>query len=329
MQKRTMGALALGAAGLVAASVLVTLRYAHADGVPGIIPIQGCATDSVGKAIDGSQQVEFRLYSTANAAMGDALHMESRNVTFRGCVFSETLHPADLGMFEKYGALYLGVKIAGDAELSPRFEVGASPYAVQARHADKASLADNGVPPGTIVAYGGASVPSGWLLCNGSIIDPVAEPKYAALRAAVLDSWGDGGDGTSPKFNLPDLGGRFLRGVDNGAELRDDGPRQATGPGGNTGNMVGTVEDDSTAVPRYASFSLSSSGSHNHMTVNRNAVNPWGSGPFMGGLGDQANQGVTGNPSFTSTEGAHSHQLNGGDAETRPINAAVNYIIKY
>ena len=41
---------------------------------------------------------------------------------------------------------------------------------------------------------------------------------------------------------------------------------------------------------------------------------------------------TNGNPvetAFTNTDGTHSHTINqGGDAETRPINAYVNFIIK-
>ena len=33
--------------------------------------------------------------------------------------------------------------------------------------------------------------------------------------------------------------------------------------------------------------------------------------------------------STTDDGGAHSHSMSGGDAETRPLNVAVNYIIKY
>jgi len=51
------------------------------------------------------------------------------------------------------------------------------------------------VPVGTIAMYGGASAPTGWLLCDGSAIDS----GYTALKAIVGD-------------NTPDLKGRFALG---------------------------------------------------------------------------------------------------------------------
>ena len=42
--------------------------------------------------------------------------------------------------------------------------------------------------------------------------------------------------------------------------------------------------------------------------------------------GDQ--YGTTGHPEGTA-DGAHSHGIVGGDNETRPVNASVNFIIKY
>ena len=52
-------------------------------------------------------------------------------------------------------------------------------------------------------AYGGASAPSGWLLCDGS-----AWPRnaYAALFGVIGTTFG-AGDG-STTFNVPDLRGK-------------------------------------------------------------------------------------------------------------------------
>ena len=58
--------------------------------------------------------------------------------------------------------------------------------------------ADN--PIGSIVPYGGATAPTGWLLCNGQA---VSRTTYADLFAAIGTSFG-AGDG-STTFNLPDL----------------------------------------------------------------------------------------------------------------------------
>ena len=62
-------------------------------------------------------------------------------------------------------------------------------------------------PAGVLTAYGGSSVPSGWLLCDGAA---VSRSTYAALFAAIGTTYG-GGDG-STTFNLPELRQKFLRG---------------------------------------------------------------------------------------------------------------------
>ena len=56
------------------------------------------------------------------------------------------------------------------------------------------------IPSGTIVAYGAASAPTGWLLCDSSA---VSRTTYARLFAVIGTTFGTG-DGSST-FNLPDL----------------------------------------------------------------------------------------------------------------------------
>lgn len=59
------------------------------------------------------------------------------------------------------------------------------------------------LPPGTLAMFGGASAPSGWLVCDGSA---VSRSIYSLLFAVVGTLYG-AGDG-STTFNLPDLQGR-------------------------------------------------------------------------------------------------------------------------
>ena len=75
-----------------------------------------------------------------------------------------------------------------------------------------------GLPPGSVAAIESASVPTGWLLCDGRT---VSRTTYAALFAAIGDRFGTG-DGSST-FGLPDLRGRFLRGRPSGGTLGDEG----------------------------------------------------------------------------------------------------------
>lgn len=67
------------------------------------------------------------------------------------------------------------------------------------------------VPPGKVAAFARATAPAGWLVADGSAVSRTA---YAGLFAAVGTVFG-AGDG-STTFNLPDLRGEFIRGVDGG-----------------------------------------------------------------------------------------------------------------
>jgi len=155
-----------------------------------------------------------------------------------------------------------------------------------------------GSPAGTIIAFGGAEAPDGWLPCDGTLLDGTL-PKYAALYAAI--GIGYGGSTTSEMFNLPDLRGRFLRGWDNGAGNDPEAAsRGALADGGNTGDAVGTLQWDSV-------------GSHAHDLPIHSSITAY-------------NQ--SGGYSVPQTGSGGTASSPAGGAETRPRNVAVNYIIK-
>jgi microcystin-dependent protein len=194
--------------------------------------------------------------------------------------------------------------VVGDT-LFPREQLGAVPYAVEA---------DNGVPPGSIISFGGETTPDGWLVCDGSAL---SSEEYPRLFRAIGTSWGDSSNDADPAtdFNLPDMRGRFLRGVDQGAG-RDPNvaSRSASLPGGNEGDRVGSIEGHQ--------FTLHNHGGGDHR-YNAYA----GAGPGGTWFSDDANTG----PYHTISEGIGASGpiiSSEGGSETRPINSAVNYIIK-
>jgi microcystin-dependent protein len=164
---------------------------------------------------------------------------------------------------------------------------------------EASNTAPASVPSGTILAFGGTTAPSGFLMCDGS---SQSTSTYPNLFSAI--SYNYGGSGTS--FNLPDARGKFLRGTDNmgtsaGAAGNDPdaASRTAQAAGGNTADNVGSVQ----------SYQLQS---HDH------------TGP-LSGAGVSAgvvppNAGNTRVASFTT-------DTFGGN-ETRPLNVYTNYIIK-
>lgn len=92
----------------------------------------------------------------------------------------------------------------------------------------------SGVPSGFMGAYGGGTVPAGWLLCDGSA---VSRTTYASLFAAIGTTHGVG-DG-SLTFNLPDSRGRTIAGKDDmGGSAAS---RLTTAAGGVDGATLGAV----------------------------------------------------------------------------------------
>lgn len=66
-------------------------------------------------------------------------------------------------------------------------------------------------PVGSVYTFAGATVPTGWLKCNGALL---SRTTYAALFSVIGTTYGAGDGATT--FALPDLRGEFVRGVDDG-----------------------------------------------------------------------------------------------------------------
>jgi microcystin-dependent protein len=184
--------------------------------------------------------------------------------------------------------------------------------------------------PGMISAYGGATAPSGWLLCDGT---SYVRGDYADLYSIIGTAFGTA---DITHFNVPDLRGRFLRGKDAAVGRDPDrATRTAMNTGGATGDNVGSVQAAGTKLPttNFTTPSTATGGrsaDHSHVE--------YGNSGGGGQTGGQTGGGVSGSLAwYHSTGGAsadHTHTLPamivaGGDSETRPINAYVNYIIKY
>lgn len=138
-------------------------------------------------------------------------------------------------------------------------------------------------PPGTVAAFAGSNAPAGWLKCAGQA---VSRATYGALFAYIGTTYG-AGDG-STTFNVPDMRGEFIRGLDDGR-------------GVDVGRVIGTAQGDNFK-------------SHTHQVWGDNKSNFDGSGrfPTVGGAGFEG---------WVETEGA-------GGNETRPRNVALLYCIK-
>lgn len=70
------------------------------------------------------------------------------------------------------------------------------------------------LPIGSIIAMSSDYIPAGYLLCNGAAIN---RQNYSLLFAKIGTTYGEG-DGTNT-FNLPDLRGKFVRGLGGNSDL--------------------------------------------------------------------------------------------------------------
>lgn len=84
---------------------------------------------------------------------------------------------------------------------------------------------------GSIIAYGGASAPTGYLLCDGTAVSRVT---YGTLFSIIGTAYG-AGDG-STTFNLPDLGGRSPYGVGTNVDMNARGNSDGLVSGSRTPN---------------------------------------------------------------------------------------------
>ncbi len=207
----------------------------------------------------------------------------------------------------------------GSSHAAPSGALQDSPVSDGAPSFAPRGLAECQAMAGEIRAWAGPpdTVPPSWFICNGAQVHRDDAPE---LFAVIGTSWG--GDGV-PFFNLPDLRGRFLRGVDSGSGQDPDRfTRTSLFPGGNTGALVGSYQADATARPNNPFTTNSDTHSHQMMGGDRTGNSP-GPGNFLQGTNNPQSYGNK----QTGTD-THNHTVSfGGDAETRPTNVYVHYII--
>jgi microcystin-dependent protein len=106
-----------------------------------------------------------------------------------------------------------------------------------------------GIPTATIVPWSSASVPSGFLECNGTA---VSRSTYSALFAIVGTTYG-AGDG-STTFNTPDLQDNTPVGKSNNKALGSTGGANTVAA---TGNVGGSTANATLSEAQLASHSHS------------------------------------------------------------------------
>lgn len=194
-------------------------------------------------------------------------------------------------------------------------------------------------PVGTIIAYGGANPPAGYLPCDGTTAQGTDHPD---LFNILGNTWGASSGST---FRLPNLTGKFLRGINPGNPGADEdyGLRLAQFTGGNSGLMVGSAQTDqlfkhshsitdpghdhtasfggqSTILITFSTAVVDHSDSDNAPGFQKRESGP-STNYTMNFTSDVKEEftGITQTGNMSSTPGQ----------ETRPENAGVRYCIKF
>lgn len=294
---------------LVAAAAVATDLPNPGEVVPRQIPYRGYLDQNGVPVTNPSVPMSFELYTCESGSDCRTGWVEGQAISVQEGQFTAALgdvRPIPAHLFAQ-PSLYLQIAVDGQL-LVGRQRLLTVPYA---QHA-----ATSGFPPGAIIAFGGDTPPAGWLLCDGAA---VSRATYPQLFAAIGLSYGVGDN--SSTFHLPDLRGRFLRGKDRGANV----DRDARG--------AGQVQDWATGLPRNGFATTGVDLSHTHgyddwwhsgstcPTVHADRTGSDTTDQDNMRCQDQRTTAASGGP-------AHSHEVTGGDPETRPTNVTVNWIIR-
>lgn len=218
-------------------------------------------------------------------------------------------------------------------------------------------LYENRVPAGTVQYFAGPNAPAGYLICDGKT---VSREAYAKLFAVIGTLYGAGDGATT--FNLPDLRGEFIRGLDGGR-------------GVDTGRLLGSLQSSQNQAHTHNAVTQASSHSHTGATSessHSHSVNGYtgGGGEHSHSFGLIRDRGQSGRDEtlygdenesgidtyYTNTTGHHNHSINltssnnthshsfgtdtnthshavtiepNGGLEARPRNIALTVIIKF
>ena len=151
------------------------------------------------------------------------------------------------------------------------------------------------VPVGTILIWPAGAAPNGFMLCNG-----VARSRttYASLFAVIGVTYGIGDGSTT--FNLPDLRGYFIRGLDT-IQIVDPDVR-----------VLGSIQTDKFQGHKHSCTHNANTGAIDALAGTQ-TYGDNDAAPIT--VGNQTDDGVNGDPRRGT--------------ETRPVNIALNYVIKF
>ena len=159
--------------------------------------------------------LKFYTQGSAFGVVGERIDEDSMNLHFIS--ESNDGNPNSILTLLSSGRVGIGTKtpayaldVVGDVNITGNYKVGGTNLQT--------------VPTGTVSAFAGSAAPTGYLLCDGSAVN---RTTYAALASVLEDPTTPGtyiygnGNGTTT-FNLPDLRGRVVAGIDSANNVLND-----------------------------------------------------------------------------------------------------------
>ncbi|HAF95287.1 MAG: hypothetical protein A2X34_06485 [Elusimicrobia bacterium GWC2_51_8] len=196
----------------VLAGVFTFLVGTNLWAIPAGFNVQGRLTDANGINKDGTFQIKFSVF--ANDIGGSPVWEKNmptvivKNGNFQIILQGQGDNSAQLESAVKdLEVAYVEIKVGTEPPLVPRQPLLRSPF----------SPPDNFV--GAVMWFYRTSCPNGFIKADGTLITQAAYPNLASAM------------GKTGNFNLPDLRGEFIRGVDDGR-------------GVDPGRMLGSAQTD-------------------------------------------------------------------------------------
>jgi microcystin-dependent protein len=175
---------------LAVATLFVVSQISFASVVPLTLNYQGTLTDNLGKPVEGTLDITFKLYNVLTG--GTPFWTETQTVTVTKGQFSVDLGSiTPLNPSKFTGVTYVGIAVGTDPEMLQRQKLTSVAYALKAGDAGAV------IPKGLISMWSGAvaDIPTGWALCDGTNGAPDLRDRFIV------------GAGTGSGYAIGDTGG--------------------------------------------------------------------------------------------------------------------------
>ena len=175
---------------------------------------QGRVTDAAGVPVHGSHTLTFSVYAgpeTTSVLWDDDITVSLEDCHYSVVLGADATDPIQSSWLLAHDALYIGVKVDSNAELTPRSQIVPVPFAVAAQNVvggtvdaseirvdDQVVVSSDGSIPAERIAGGsidsditfnGTVTVNGPLVSKGSIIASPNETTYTAFLAGYPDTW--------------------------------------------------------------------------------------------------------------------------------------------